>query len=578
MKKEAVLHVPLSQFAYAYDERTIVLRLRAAKGDLKSCKVFYGDRVDPKPQIETFEKEMVCAAKDDLYDYFETVIHDRYSRLCYYFLLWDGKQEQYYYERDFSRDIPENRTEFFQFPYIRREDMFHIPSWAKDMVMYHIFPDSFATGYRIMEKQPNEQKIEIKNGEKAISGNRLGGTLSGIKANLDYLQQLGINCIYVNPVFAANSYHKYDTIDYFSIDPCLGTKKEAKELVEDCHARGIRVLFDGVFNHCGPDFFAFRDVLAHGEKSEYLDWFYGMQAPVDYKDPPNYEAFAYVKEMPKLNTGNPKVEQYLIKVGVYWIQEIGIDGWRLDVANEINHDFWRHFRAAVRAVKKDALLIGEIWEDAQCWLLGDQFDSTMNYRFSYLCTDFFAKRTMCAREFDEQMTKMIYRYPQQVSERQMNFLDSHDIPRFLSYCGGDRRKLRLACFYLIMGYGIPSVFYGDECYLDGKTETQYRQGMRWDTSDTFAGDLKEWISFRKTHEALKNGRYRGIWMEDGGLYAFLRENKEEKVLVMINNSDEPYVCDDGFWCETEQKICGFVLDKVKQLPAMQGKPFIIKNR
>ena len=228
MKKEAVLHVPLSQFAYAYDERTIVLRLRAAKGDLKSCKVFYGDRVDPKPQIETFEKEMVCAAKDDLYDYFETVIHDRYSRLCYYFLLWDGKQEQYYYERDFSRDIPENRTEFFQFPYIRREDMFHIPSWAKDMVMYHIFPDSFATGYRTMEKQPNEQEIEIKNGEKAISGNRLGGTLSGIKANLDYLQQLGINCIYVNPVFAANSYHKYDTIDYFSIDPCLGTKRKQK--------------------------------------------------------------------------------------------------------------------------------------------------------------------------------------------------------------------------------------------------------------------------------------------------------------------------------------------------------------
>ena len=111
-----------------------------------------------------------------------------------------------------------------------------------------------------------------------------------------------------------------------------------------------------------------------------------------------------------------------------------------------------------------------------------------------------------------------------------------------------------------------------------KTETQYRQGMRWDTSDTFAGDLKEWISFRKTHEALKNGRYRGIWMEDGGLYAFLRENKEEKVLVIINNSDEPYACDDRFWCETEQKICGFVLDKVKQLPAMQGKPFIIKNR
>ena len=225
------------------------------------------------------------------------------------------------------------------------------------------------------------------------------------------------------------------------------------------------------------------------------------------------------------------------------------------MANEVNHDFWRHFKTAVKAVKPQFFLIGEIWEDAGVWLLGDQFDSTMNYRFSYLCKDFFATRTMTVSEFDAQMHKMIMRYPEQVSLVQMNFLDTHDVPRFLSYCVGDRRRLRLAYFYLFMGYGVPSVFYGDEYYIEGKTENAYRSPMPWGSEDNCYDILREYAQIRREHSAIRNGTYRTVLCQDEkGLYLFLRENEQEKILIALNNSDE------------EQEIS----DKAWRIPPMQG--------
>lgn len=535
MNKSAILHIPLSQYAYAEDEHTLTIRLRAEKGDLKKCVLYYGDRVDPVEPIAVKEIDMKKVATDDLFDYYETRIRDIYTRVCYYFLLDDGAEQQYYYERSFCQKIECNRTEYFQFPYIRREDIIDIPAWAMDMVMYHIFPDSFASGKG--ELSGKGKCIPLSEDLKSIS--HLGGTLQGVGENLDYLKELGINCIYLNPIFAANSYHKYDTIDYFAIDPCFGEMEDLKELVKKCHAYGIRVILDGVFNHCGSDFFAFRDVLKKGKQSEYYDWFYYMPEPVEYADPPNYEAFAYVKEMPKLNTGNPKVADYLCSVGTYWIKEVDIDGWRLDVANEINHDFWRKFRKEVRSVKEDVLLIGEIWEDAGCWLVGDQFDSTMNYRFSYLCKDFFAKRTMSVTEFDAQMQRMIMRYPRCVSQAQMNFLDSHDVPRFLSFCDGDKKRMELAFFYLFMSVGIPSVFYGDEYYIEGTAELEYRSAMPWGAKENCMDKFKTWITLRGEHVALRRGCYRSIYCDDEkGCYGFLREYEDERLLVLLNNGTE----------------------------------------
>lgn len=552
MNRGAILHIPLSQYAYASDERTLVIRLRAARDDLRRCELYYGDRVDPEEPIPVKRQAMERVASDDVYDYFETVIRDHYTRVCYYFLLWDGGESCFYYERGLCPRLDCGRAEYFQFPYIRREDVPDIPAWAQAVRMYHIFPDSFASGRR---------ELSGKGGELTLPGgitvrNKLGGTLAGVRQNLDYIAGMGFNCIYLNPIFLANSYHKYDTIDYFEIDPLFGTKQELRELVTDCHSRGVRVILDGVFNHCGSDFFAFRDVRKKGKESRYYDWFYSLPEEIRYEDPPNYEAFAYVKEMPKLNTGNPRVAEYFCQVGTYWIREADIDGWRLDVANEVDHDFWRRFRRSVRAVKQDVFLIGEIWENAEIWLKGDQFDSTMNYTFSYLCRDFFGQERMSVTGFDGQIHRMLLRYPHTVSNVQMNFLDSHDVSRFLSACGGKRERLRLALFYLFMCVGIPSVFYGDERYLAGETEPEYRRGMRWDgperpeeeetsgaenirRQDDLTELLARWSALREEHPALHRGSYRTVRTDDAaGVYGFLRKTEEETLLILLNNGTE----------------------------------------
>lgn len=563
MEKEAILHIPLSQFAFAEREDRLVIRLRCKKNDLKRCVLLWGDRVAIEEPMPVQQNEMECVASDMLYDYYEIKIHSPFTRVCYYFRLEDEIESLYYYGRGFTTQISCGRAEYFQFPYIRREDIVNIPEWAEDIMMYHIFPDSFANERQELRMKQNKKVLlpdgrydaEKKKLPDRICRNHLGGTLQGIIKTLDYLTGLGINCIYLNPIFEAASYHKYDTIDYFEVDPCFGTKEDLKELVQQSHDRGIRVILDGVFNHCGADFFAFRDVREKGRASRYYDWFYHLEDTIQYADPPNYEAFAYVKEMPKLNTGNPEVADYLCNVGIYWIKEADIDGWRLDVANEINHEFWRTFRHAVRKVKQDIFLIGEIWEEAGVWLQGDQFDSTMNYTFSYLCRDFFGRGELSVSSFDAQMQHMIYRYPEQVSLVQMNFLDSHDIPRFLSCCNGERKRMELAFFYLFMGVGVPSVFYGDEVYIDGTEESEYRAAMDWQRAsgqsdetepqsllpyqDNLIGKFKEWIALRREHLALRRGNYRTIYCNDvTGVYAFSRCYEEDRVLVVLNTGPD----------------------------------------
>lgn len=535
MQLQAVLHVPLSNYAFAVNQTSLVIRLRTARDDIQQCSLYYGDRVCEKDPIDVTELKMKKIASDQLFDYYEAEIKDDYTRVCYYFKLEDGKEYIFYSGYGFSQEMKCSRTQYFQFPYIRREDIPGIPAWAKEMVMYHIFPDSFATEKnRIAEKECCIKK------EGKVYKTHQGGTIKGMIESLDYIARLGVNCVYLNPIFAAESYHKYDTVDYFRIDPCFGTLEEFKELVKRLHERGIRIILDGVFNHCGAGFFAFQDVLENGENSPYRDWFYQMEFPVHFGQPLNYEAFAYVKEMPKLNTGNQEVVEYFKKVGTWWIKETDIDGWRLDVANEINHDFWREFRKAVRSVKKDAILIGEIWEDSEIWLMGDQFDSTMNYTFSYICREFFAEHTISLKEFDEKMNRMLLRYPHPVSVVQMNFLDTHDVPRFLSYCKNGMEDLKQAVFFMMMCVGIPSVFYGDEQLIEGMTEPEYRKPMPWNCRnlqmETF---FEKWIQIRRRFPALQEGRYEtALLKEEKGIYGFWRYTEEQRVLVLMNLSKQ----------------------------------------
>lgn len=539
MQKEAILHIPLSNYAYATDESHLVFRLRAARGDLKSCTLFYGDRACKTNPVAFTKESMHPVAQDELFDYFETEIFSPYTRVCYYFELNDGEKSTLYYADLFTNEYPAERSEYFQFPFNRREEIFAVPEWTRSAVIYNIFPDSFATGKRYISQSATSASI---NNQTTLGKN--GGTILGITENLDYISKLGINCIYLNPIFAAREYHKYDLLDYFHIDPCFGTNEDFKALVQKCHSMGIRVIIDGVFNHCSWNFFAFDDVVKKGEKSEYADWFYQLQFPVirpdNPDDIPNYSCFAYERKMPKLNTSNSQVQEYFCKVCQYWLTEYDIDGWRLDVANEVDHDFWRAFRKAAKSAKEDSILIGEVWESAPTWLNGDQFDSTMNYDFRKNCRDFFALSKLDARAFDARVTNMRMRYGKNVTLGQLNLLDSHDVSRFLSLCEGDVRKLKLAVIFQMTFIGIPSVFYGDEKEIQGTTEDGYRQPMDWD--ENHAKDLfslyQTAIQLRLKETALQAGDFETLdAKQDTGLYLYRRFTENSQVVVALNASE-----------------------------------------
>ncbi len=522
MKKEAILHIPMSEYAHGIDEDHYVFRLRAAKGDIKECNLFYGDTACRQTPIIFTKEPMKIVAKDELFDYFEVEMKGLYHRIYYYFYLNDGEESIYYYSDVFRKNLVDDRSEYYKLPFNHRADIAKVPQWVKSAVIYNIFPDSFATGHCYLQNKGNQCDF---NGQTTVS--RLGGTIRGIGENADYLKDLGVTCIYINPIFAAGEYHKYDTLDYKRVDPCFGTNEEFGEMVKIMHNHGIRVIIDGVFNHCGWYFPAFQDVVEKGQKSSYKDWFYGLSFPVIRPDNgdniPSYECFAYERLMPKLNTSNPEVMDYLLDVAVFWIQEFDIDGWRLDVASEINDDFWREFRKAVKAVKPDCFLIGEIWENARHWLDGSQFDSTMNYDFRKFCTYFFAKKEIDASAFDGAVTSMRMRYRKNLIYGQLNLLDSHDVSRFYSVCDENESAFKLAVLFQMLFVGVPSIFYGDEQGIRGIKELDYRKGMCWNKDFPLYTFYKKAIALRKENAVFSEGEYKTLCAEEGSmLYGFER--------------------------------------------------------
>lgn len=538
MRKEAILHIPMSEYAHGVDENHYVFRLRAARGDLRECTLFYGDTACRQNPIVFTGEPMKVVASDSIFDYFEVEMKGLYNRIYYYFLLDDGREQTYYYSDFFRNELVEDRSEYYKLPYNRREDIAQIPDWVRSAVIYNIFPDSFATGYRYLKNKGDEKQFM---GQKTVS--RLGGTVRGIAENADYLEKLGINCIYINPLFAAGEYHKYDTIDYKTVDPCFGTNEDFREMVKTMHTHGIRVLIDGVFNHCGWHFPAFEDVVEKGENSSYRDWFYRLDYPVvrpdNPEDIPNYECFAYERLMPKLNTSNPEVMAYLLDVAAYWIREYDIDGWRLDVASEVNDEFWRAFRRTVKEAKPDCFLIGEVWESARHWLDGSQFDSTMNYDMRKYCMYFFAKRQWDAADFDAAVTNMRMRYRKNMLYGQLNLLDSHDVSRFLSVCGENVAVFKLAVLFQILFEGVPSVFYGDEQGLKGIAEEEYRTGMLWNEDGELFRFYKRVIDLRKSSPAFTEGDYSTLTAKSGErLYGFARTAKSGESFHVYLNAGE----------------------------------------
>lgn len=568
MNKSAVLHIPMSQYAYGTDEQHVTIRVRAGRNDLRKCTLHYGDRACRMTPVIFSQEPMHVVASTPLFDYYEVTLNNPYKRLCYYFELESDTETWLYYGDTFAKEPVDDRSEYYQLPFNHRADIVRPPQWAKDAVIYNIFPDSFATAEGYISGKESEKYYETQ-----IVRGKLGGTIRGIKENVSYIKELGINAIYINPIFAAGEYHKYDLIDYYHVDPCFGTNEEFGELVQNFHENGIRVVIDGVFNHCGWQFFAFDDVVRNGENSKYKDWFYGLQFPVirpdNGEDYPNYECFGYERLMPKLNTANKEVQEYFCGVGRYWVEKYHIDGWRLDVASEVNDAFWMAFRDTVKQANPDAILIGEVWESANHWLDGKMFDSAMNYDFRKHCKRFFAERSVDAQEFDGRVTDMRMRYRRQTVYAQLNILDSHDVSRFLSVCGEDRRRYKLAIVFQMCFPGIPSVFYGDELGVTGVLEKEYRQPMPWKKQDELHELFAGLIRLRRQTQALTEGGYRTLCADkDSYLYGFERFSEDQSVRVFLNMGEAaqiaPYMEHYSVWksegyCDGMLQPYGFVI-------------------
>lgn len=538
MKKGSVLHIPMSQYAHGMNETTLVFRLRAAKNDLLSCTLNYGDTACRSNPIVFHEVEMEVVATDELFDYYEVVLESLYHRVYYYFKLSDALESIYYYSDFFRDDLAEDRSEYYKIPFNHKDDIIKIPAWVNEAIIYNIFPDSFATDYRNISGIALEKEFQ---GKQCRS--RLGGTIVGIEENVDYLVDLGVNCIYINPIFVAGEYHKYDTIDYFNVDPCFGTNDDFKRMVKTYHQNGIKVIIDGVFNHCGWNFPAFDEVVNIGRDSRYNDWFYRLAYPVikpdDPETIPEYECFAYERLMPKLDTSNEETAKFLLEVGKFWIETFDIDGWRLDVASEVNDRFWRDFRSEVKTIKPEAFIIGEVWENAQHWLDGSMYDSTMNYDLRKHCKYFFAEGSISSDAFDARVTNMRLRYKKNFLWGQLNLLDSHDVSRFLSLCEGDLRRYKLAVIFQMMYIGVPSVYYGDEQMIMGIQELDYRKPMKWHMDNELYVFYKKLISIRKAYKSVTHGEYRtlNIFNHPKG-YAFERFYETQRIKVFLNVSDD----------------------------------------
>ena len=241
-----------------------------------------------------------------------------------------------------------------------------VPYWVEDAIFYQIFPDRFANGdpaHILPGMTPWDAAPTIYGFQ--------GGDLRGVIQKFDYLLDMGINAIYFNPIFQATSTHRYNTTDYLRIDPKLGDLRDFQALLHVAHSNGVRVVIDGVFNHCGRGFFAFNDLIENQEYSVYKDWFHVKHFPVHaytHGDAEDYLGWWGYKSLPKLNTQNPYVRRYLMDVAKYWIEQ-GTDGWRLDVPNEIDDDdFWAEFRQVVKTTNPDAYILGEIWDGNPRWV------------------------------------------------------------------------------------------------------------------------------------------------------------------------------------------------------------------
>lgn len=506
-------------------EGKMYLRLRAARGVLRGVKLLYNC---DKNQWHKFRLEapMEIQFTDSEVEYYGVSVPLTDTRFAYIFQLLCGDGRIRYYSEEGLSDTYDHSLGYFSFfQYVSQYpcDAMTVPQWTKTAVCYQIFPERFAAG----KTSKDTGYVNAAWGEKPTPKSFFGGDINGIREKLDYLKDLGVNLIYMTPVFASPSNHKYDVTDYETVDPVFGGNPALKALVEDAHRRGIRIMLDGVFNHCSCRHPFFQDALKRGKNSPYYNWFL-------WQEDGSYLTFGSVKTMPKLNTGNPQVIRYFSQTAVSWMRDYGVDCWRLDVSDEISHKFLRGFRDAVTAQNPDAIIIGEDWHRAVQYLNGDEYDGTMNYALTKACLDLLAFETIDSVAFRDRLVRLYNTYSVAAAPKMLNLLGSHDTDRFLTRVKGDAGRFRTAAAILFFYPGIPCVYYGDEIGMEGGYDPDCRRTFCWNEQDW---DKETWNLIRrlaglKQEPALSQGSFKVA--EKDGIVTLTRQADRQTAILRVN--------------------------------------------
>ncbi|WP_026498772.1 glycoside hydrolase family 13 protein [Butyrivibrio sp. WCD2001] len=558
MNLGAIYHRMSEQYCYSLDENQLIINIKTGY-DVDKIFIYHGDPYDAgimggKERWNGKKEEIFFKKRLKDHIWWTTTLCPEHKRCKYYFELHSCDECVYFFEDGFYSEEEMNQEgkilSYFIMPWMNPADVCKTPAWVNDTVWYQIFPERFCNGDKSIDP---ENVIEWQTGEVGMH-DYYGGDIRGIRDKIPYLKELGITGLYLNPIFEAHSNHKYNTRDYKKVDPHFGTNEDLKNLVKEAHDAGIRVMLDAVFNHTGSDHPMWLDVLENGQQSKYADWYMVNKWPVeqgrDTRDG-RYFSFAFAEYMPKLNTNNPEVQDYLLDIIRFWIDEFDIDGLRFDVGNEISHSFLKAVRYMTKRMKDDFYLLGEIWHDSMSWLQGDEYDSVMNYPLSTAIADFWVYKNRGRETFEYDINRCFTMYYSQVNDVLFNLLDSHDTNRLI-----EKAEKNVDIFYqqlavLFTMPGSPCIYYGTEVIMDGSYDPDCRRCMPWDEIDSGKKDaelseMKTLINMRKSLQSCKSRNFHfPNDVADERVISYLKIGDNESLQVYLNCGESDAVINFG---------------------------------
>lgn len=537
------------------------------KGDIDSCRLHL--IFDSNASVTIFDMEK-CN------DGYKLLLNNLPCGLYFYF--FDINNDLYYCDSDFNivKDSGYNKN-YFQLTIYSSD--YKTPDFLKGGVIYQIFPDRFNKGEIKVNLEEDKvyknwnEDVTYKPNEfgKILNNDFFGGNFKGIEEKLDYLKELNVNLIYLNPISLAYSNHRYDTSDYFKIDPLLGSLDDFKSLINKAHEKGIKIMLDGVYNHTGDDslyfnkYAKFDSVGAYQNKnSPYYSWYEFSSYPNEYK------CWWDIDILPSINKNSLSFQDYISQKGgvIDYFMSLGVDGFRLDVVDELSSPFVKKIREAIKSVNSDGVVLGEVWEDAtnkiaygerRSYFQGKELDSVMNYPLKDGIINYLL--TSNSKELKNVILTQINNYPKDSLDVLMNILGTHDTPRILTVLSGVElpktrdemanfqlnsneldlayKRLTLAVVLLFTLYGVPSVYYGDERGMQGCKDPFNRRTINWKIESSILGFYKKISSIRASEKVFKNGET-NILIAKGGLLVFERVINADKVIVAVNLNETQY--------------------------------------